>query len=195
MSIYHATFNILGINLPQQNLMATSPNAILALLTFIIPVLINLIDLKFQKEVDSVFQAHPITTHVAIIGLLVFVLTSGIGFTFHSSHLSHTCAAVLRTTIVCSGSLSLASLASLLFPDSWRPLIYLIYALLSLGSLHRLVRKWCEWVHLEIMDKLQTLFIRMQQWHMRSSPATLPLTNMDPAYRVHAEGRVEPQVA
>ncbi|KAL6322433.1 hypothetical protein AAG906_008088 [Vitis piasezkii] len=190
-----STFDGVGTNLQSQpHHISTATNSILALLTFILPVLLALLDLKFQNEPNSVFQAHPKTIKAAVASLLVFALAVGIDFTFHSSHLSRTCAAVLRTSIVCSGSLSLASLASLLFPDSWRPLIYLIYVLLSLGSLHRLVRKWCEWVHQEIMDKLQTLFTRMQQWHVRRSPATLPLTNMDPRYRVHVEGRVDPQV-
>ncbi|RVW63311.1 hypothetical protein CK203_058770 [Vitis vinifera] len=139
MPIYCATFN----RRQQRSLMATSRKAILALLSFILPLLTNLINLKFQNESNSVFQVHPKTTLVAIAGLLVFALSFGIESTFHSFHLSPTCAAVLRTIMVFSGSLSLASLASLLFPDAWRPGIYVIYLLLSLGNcLCGLVRKW-----------------------------------------------------
>ena len=176
MPIYRAAFS----RRQQRSLMATPHKAILALLSFILPLLTNLISLKFQNESNSVFQAHPMTTLVAIAGLLVFALLFGIEPTFHSFHLSPTCAAVLRTTMVFSGFLSLASFASLLFPDAWRPGIYVIYLLLLLGNcLYGLVPKWCEWVQQGMMDKLQTLFTRMQQWPARRSPPILPLTNMD----------------
>ena len=74
--------------------------------------------------------------------LLVFVLTFEIELTFHSSHLSPTCVALLPTAMMFYGSLSLASLASVLLPDALRPLLYAFYALLSLANLHNLVQKW-----------------------------------------------------
>ncbi|KAJ9680163.1 hypothetical protein PVL29_019451 [Vitis rotundifolia] len=176
MLIYRATFN----RRQQRSLMATPRKAILALLSFILPLLTSLINLKFQNQSNSVFQTHPMTTLVAISGLLVFALSFGIESTFHSFHLSPTCAAVLRTTMVFSGFLSLASFASLLFPAAWRPGIYVIYLPLSLGNcLYGLVRKWGEWVQQGMMDKLKTLFTRMQQWPVSRSPPILPLTNMD----------------
>ena len=64
MPIYCATFN----RRQQRSLMATSRKAILALLSFILPLLTNLINLKFQNESNSVFQARPKTTLVAIAG-------------------------------------------------------------------------------------------------------------------------------
>lgn len=87
MPIHYASIiNIVGINLPQQhNPMATPRNAILALLSFILPLLLQLTELKFQNESNSVFEAHPITTKVAIAALLLFALSAGIDFTFHSS--------------------------------------------------------------------------------------------------------------
>ena len=85
--------------------------------------LLALLDLKFQNEPKSVFQAHPKTIKAAGAGLLVFALAVGIDFTFHSTHLSPTCSHLLSTTIMLCGSLSVASLASLLFPDTCRPLI------------------------------------------------------------------------
>ncbi|KAJ9680249.1 hypothetical protein PVL29_019531 [Vitis rotundifolia] len=80
--------------------MPTYLNAILALLTVIVPLLINLTDLKFRKAADSVFQAHPINTKVAVLSLLAFVLAFGIELTFHMCHLSPTCVALLHTTMV-----------------------------------------------------------------------------------------------
>ncbi|RVX00780.1 hypothetical protein CK203_026463 [Vitis vinifera] len=104
--------------------MPTCLSAILALLTFIVPLLINLTDLKFWKEADSVFQVHPINTKVVVLILLAFLLAFGIELTFHTCHLSPTCAALLHTTMVFSGSFSLASLASLLFPGALWPLLF-----------------------------------------------------------------------
>ena len=190
MFIDHATvINILGIDSLQQHnhnhISSTSRNSILPLLSLILPLLLDLINLKFQKEADSVFYAHPITIKVAITGLLVFALAFGIDFTFHSSHLSPTCAALLRTTMVFSGYLSLASLASLLFPDACRPLIYLMYVLLSLSNyLYRLIRKWCE----GMMHKLQTLSTGMTR-----TPC-FPIANMDYYYTSQIEVHVDPQV-
>ncbi|KAJ9680256.1 hypothetical protein PVL29_019538 [Vitis rotundifolia] len=75
--------------------------------------LLNLINLKFQNKPSSAFQAHPITTKVAAAISLVFVLTFGIKFTFHSYSPT-----LLRTAMVTSGSFLLAFLASLLFLDT-----------------------------------------------------------------------------
>ncbi|KAJ9680212.1 hypothetical protein PVL29_019500 [Vitis rotundifolia] len=165
-----------GINLQHQHHNnSTASNSILALLTFILPVLLVLIDFKFKNEPTSVFQTHPITIKVAVANLLAFALAFGIEFTFHPCYLSTTCAALLRTTILFCGFLSVASLASLLFPDAWGPLIYVIYALLSLANMHGLVREWCRWVHQGIMEKLQTVCTGIQQWYVRRSAPLLPL--------------------
>ena len=168
--------NGLGINLQHQHHHnSTTSNPILALLTFILPVLLVLIHFEFKNEPTSVFQAHPITIKVAVANLLVFALAFGVESTFHPSYLSTTCAALLRTTILFCGSLLVASLSSLLFSDAWRPLIYLIYALLSLINLHGLVREWCGRVHHGIMEKLQTVCTGIQQWYVRRSAPLLPL--------------------
>ena len=168
--------NGLGINLQHQHHHnSTTSNPILALLTFILPVLLVLIDFKFKNEPTSVFQAHPITIKVAVANLLVFALAFGVEFTFHPCYLSTTCAALLRTTILFCGSLSVASSSSLLFSDAWRPLIYLFYALLSLINLHGLVREWCGWVHHGIKEKLQIVCTDIQQWYVRRSAPLLPL--------------------
>ncbi|KAJ9680208.1 hypothetical protein PVL29_019496 [Vitis rotundifolia] len=168
--------NGLGINLHYQHHHNSAPSyPILALLTFILPVLLVLIYFKFQNESTSVFQAHPITIKVVVANLLAFALAFGIEFTFHPCCPSTTCAAFLRTTILFCGSLSVASVASILFPDAWRPLIYLIYALLSLANLHGLVREWCGWVHHGLMEKLQAVCTGIQQWYVRRSAPLLPL--------------------
>ena len=179
---------------PQTHHICTGTNPILPLLTLILPVLLALLDLKFQNEHNSVFQAHPIIIKAAVANFLVFALAVGIDFTFHSSHLSPTCSNLLSTTIMFCGSLSVASLASLLFPDVCRPLIYLIYLLLSLGNLHGLIRKWCRWVHQEIMVKLQTVFAGIQQWYVRRNAPLLPLTMRDIHHRAHLGINPQPQL-
>ncbi|KAJ9680211.1 hypothetical protein PVL29_019499 [Vitis rotundifolia] len=166
--------NGLGIN-HQHHHNSTASNSILSLLNLILPVLLVLIDFKFKNEPTSVFQTHPITIKVGVANLLAFALAFEIEFTFHPCYLSTTCAALLRTTILFCGSLSVASLSSLLFSDAWRPLIYLMYALLSLINLHGLVREWCGRVHHGIMEKLQTVCTGIQQWYVRRSAPLLPL--------------------
>ncbi|XP_010661161.1 uncharacterized protein LOC100260757 isoform X2 [Vitis vinifera] len=154
-------------NVQQPDFMPTYLTAILALVAFFVPALLDLIDLKFQKEANSVFEAHPATTMMAFATLLAFVLAFGIDFTFHSSHFSPICAALLRTAMMFSGSLLLASLASLLLPDALRPFLYVFYAFLSLANMHDLLRKCSLWIHLKIMDNLDTVLTAMQQRHMR----------------------------
>ncbi|KAJ9680251.1 hypothetical protein PVL29_019533 [Vitis rotundifolia] len=197
VTVQHLTLNIAGISLQQQrnlipihsavfinnveihhgqhqNRMSTHLTSILAFLSFIVPVLLDLVDLKFGKEAHSVFEAHPTTTKLGIASLLAFVLASELVLIFHTSRLPPTCAALLRTTMVFSASLLLASLASLLFPDALRPHLYVLHALLSLGNLHSLVRKWCRWVHRTIMENLlETAFTGMRrQSHMERRPST-----------------------
>ncbi|KAJ9680213.1 hypothetical protein PVL29_019501 [Vitis rotundifolia] len=171
VTVQHLTLNIVEISLQQRNLipihsavfinnveihhgqhqnrMSTHLTSILALLSFIVPVLLDLVDLN----------------------LLAFVLAFELMLIFRTCRLPTTCAALLRTTMVFSASLSLASLASLLFPDALRPHLYVLYALLSLGNLHSLVRKWCHWVHHTIMDNLLETDMRRQS-HMRRRPST-----------------------
>ena len=143
--------------------MPTYLSAIFALLTIIVPLLINLTDLKFRKEADFVFQAHPINTKVAVLSLLAFVLAFGIELTFHTCHISPTCAALLHTTMVLFGSFSLASLASLLFPGAVWPFLLVIYAFLALSNMQNLVRKWCHWVHHRLIYNLETVLTGMWQ--------------------------------
>lgn len=151
----------------QQNLMPIPAclTPTLALLTLIVPALISLIDLKFQKGSESVFQVHPVTTMVVVVSLLTFVMSLGIVLTFrtyHPSDVASSLAALLHTTVVFSGSLSLASLASLLLPDALRPFLYVCCALLSLGYLLSLVTGHYQEVHQRLMDKLHTLFSGMR---------------------------------
>ena len=197
VTVQHLTLNIVGISLQQQrnlipihsavfinnveihhgqhqNRMSSHLTSILALLSFIVPVLLDFVDLKFKKEAHSVFEAHPTTTKLVIASLIAFVLAFELVLIFHTCRLSPTCAALLRTTMVFFASLSLASLASLLFPDALRPYLCVLYALLSLGNLHSLLRKWCHWVHRTIMDNLpETALTGMRrQWHMRRRSST-----------------------
>ncbi|KAL6322051.1 hypothetical protein AAG906_003195 [Vitis piasezkii] len=99
--------------------------------------------------------------------LLAFVLAFGIALTFNT-YLSPTPIATLYTAMMSSTSLSLTSLASLMFPNIVQPLLYVFYALLSLSNLHSPVEKGFQWVHHRIMEKLHIVLTRMQLWNMRS---------------------------
>ena len=167
-------------NVQQPSFMPTYLTAILALVAFFVPALLDLIDLKFQKEGNSVFEAHPATTMMAFATLLAFVLAFGIDFTFRSSQFSPICAALLRTAMMFSGSLLLASLASLLLPDALRPFLYVFYAFLSLANMRDLLRKCSLWIHLKIMDNLDTVLTAMRQRHMRrrGTPSIIPMSTI-----------------
>ena len=73
-----------------------------------------------------------------------------------------------------SNNNGISSLFTLRFSSTMWPYLYVLYALLSLGNLHSLLRKWCHWVHHTIMDNLpKTALTGMRrQWHMRRRPST-----------------------
>ncbi|RVW11900.1 hypothetical protein VitviT2T_022864 [Vitis vinifera] len=143
---------------------ATMLNAFLVLLSFMVTVLLHLINLRFQKEADSVFQALPKTTKLTFAILIAFGWTCGIAM-WADDELYPAWAARIIIAMVFFACLFVASLASLAFPD----------ALPSLG-------RSCQRLGKRIIDKLRSLFTRIRQFCLKRNPPVLPLTKLDTGY-------------
>ncbi|XP_048229388.1 uncharacterized protein LOC125369944 [Ricinus communis] len=137
---FNITYNIQ--NGQQQLITSTSLHAILA---FIVPVLLNFIEIKCQGSSKSPFETHPVTTQFAIASLLAYCIAYGVELAFPS----RLCQAIMRII----GSCSLASLASLLLPDAARPVPYVLYTLPVMGKLNGVATKLCRWIHQRFLLK------------------------------------------
>ncbi|PON67549.1 hypothetical protein PanWU01x14_101860 [Parasponia andersonii] len=147
---FHFVYNIPTTNYfrPQQLMVPNSPHPIV---TFVIPVILNLIELKCQCRGNSPFDTNPITMWVSLSSLLAYCFAYGIEMRYssrlHSPNYSdHT---TIRRTSSLFGSLCLASLTSILLPEM-KPLLYSLYGLLSMGDMLRsydnvnMVWKWID---------------------------------------------------
>ena len=145
---------------------ATELSAFLVLLSFMVTVLLQLINLRFQKEADSVFQALPKTTKVTFAILIVLGWICGFAI-WVDDELYPAWAARITIAMVFFACLFVASLASLVFPD-------------ALPSLSRS----CQRLGKRIIDKLRSLFARIRQYHLKRNSPVLPLTKLDAGYPV-----------
>ncbi|ONI23289.1 hypothetical protein PRUPE_2G180200 [Prunus persica] len=120
-SFIYVTFNILLINLAQQ-VPAPASTSTQAILAFIVPILLTFIQIKFQPLTSSPFETHHAATMIAIASLLAYSLAVGarLRFPTHSPTYS-------RFAVRFSGLLSVASLLSLLFSDSWHHVPYMVF--------------------------------------------------------------------
>ncbi|KAI6677254.1 hypothetical protein NL676_038050 [Syzygium grande] len=111
-----------------------------AILSIIIPALLNFITVKYQGRPNSPFETHPITTFFSIFALLVYCSLSLVA---HLSAFNTVCGArIFRFLTIISFSLSIALPTSLLFPGLSFLLLYLpLLILLSTPYLCGLVQK------------------------------------------------------
>uniref|UniRef100_A0A2C9UK81 Uncharacterized protein n=1 Tax=Manihot esculenta TaxID=3983 RepID=A0A2C9UK81_MANES len=158
------------LNIGEQQLRSTSLHAIFA---FIVPVLVAFIDIKCQATTKSPFETHPITIKIAIACLLAYCIAYGFELAF-CARLSQANARICQVTVAIFGSFALASLASILFPDSAQAL-YAFYTFLLVGELYGPARKLCSWVRRRVVN---ATFDFLTPSLRRTSP-TLPLTFMD----------------
>ena len=149
-SSFNVVYNIPTTNYfqPQQLIVPNSPHPIV---TFVIPVILNLIELKCQCRGNSPFDTNPITMWFSVAFLLAYSLAYGIELRFSSrlrsaNYPDHM---TIRRTSSLFGSLCLASLTSILLPKM-KPLLYSFYVLLSIGDVLqsygniKIVWKWIE---------------------------------------------------
>lgn len=113
----------------QQNRINASASAH-GILAFLFPILLAFLQLKISVEVASpssdLFQTRPIISMLSVSSLLAYCLALGASLGFPCYARSFRIAAVFL------GSLSVASLASLLLPHNLFPLPYIIYVLVIL---------------------------------------------------------------
>ncbi|KAF7139433.1 hypothetical protein RHSIM_Rhsim07G0111900 [Rhododendron simsii] len=117
-------------------------------LAFIVPVLLSLLQIKYQGNQISPFETHPISMVIFVASLLLYC------FGYHAKSRWPTYALVISHGMVAFGSLSVVSLASILFPNSFRPVLYFLYVLVTAAELLKLLK----WVHRKIVGMLPSQF-------------------------------------
>lgn len=128
-----------------------------ALLAFIIPVLINLIQVKYQGNQTSPFATHLKSMGVAVVSLLLYCLAYDAETRVTSSPLRPTYAWIPARAMAVFGSLSMASLASILVPDSLGPILSFLCVFFMAGD--------------QLMLRLQ----RLLRWKIRGRQTILPV--------------------
>ncbi|KAI8546619.1 hypothetical protein RHMOL_Rhmol07G0133200 [Rhododendron molle] len=118
-----------------------SVNSCHTVLAFIVPVLLSLLQIKYQGNQISPFETHPISMVIFVASLLLYCLG------YHAKVRWPTYALVVSRGMVVFGSLSVVSLATILFPDSLGPVLYMLYVLFTAAELLKLLK----WVHRKIM--------------------------------------------
>ncbi|KAF7846986.1 hypothetical protein BT93_L3511 [Corymbia citriodora subsp. variegata] len=159
--------------LPQTNIWdfpAFTPHH--AILAFLVTILINLVEVKYQGNRASPFDTRPFATSLTIFCLLFYCSLS---FVAHLSLVPDCCARALLILMVLTASLLVASLTSLLFPSSFHYFPYLLlFVLLSVVLLYRLTQNLCMWVQ----QKIASIFVSMfRSWRLhvvRAAPPLLP---------------------
>lgn len=128
---------------------AAATASFLSLFGFAFAVILNFLQLKYQGDNQpDPFQTHPITMLLAVSSLLIFCCIYGLNQRFSSHSLYQSCDGVVRTAMVFFPLLSLLSTASVLFPDSVRPVLYALCVLISAGE-------WLQWIFQKIKNQLR----------------------------------------
>ncbi|BFG22087.1 hypothetical protein CerSpe_083610 [Prunus speciosa] len=146
------TSNLLLINLARQYLPAASTHSILA---FIVSVLVALIQIKFPgiSMLSSPFETHRTTTMVAIVSLLAYSSAVAARLRFPTYSPTNFLLAIMFSAL-----LSVASLISLLVPDSWHHIPYVIF------------------IFYYLMAEGLGLLQKLCQRHVTRTPTLLPVT-------------------
>lgn len=143
---------------------------------FIVPVLLNFIEVKYQGKPESPFDTHSFTTSVAIFCLLFY---SSLALVAHLSFAPACCARAFHILMMLAALLLVASLATLLFQGPIRPFPYLLFSvLLSIVLLHGLARKLYVWVQNKIV-LMSVRVSRSRRLHGGRALPLLPCTVMD----------------
>ncbi|KAF8020576.1 hypothetical protein BT93_G1111 [Corymbia citriodora subsp. variegata] len=114
------------------------------ILTFIVPVLINFIEIKYQGKSVSPFDTHPITIFLSIFNLLLYCSLS-LPFVTYLPAFNTACSVhISQFLMMFSFYLSIALLSSLLFQGFsifllYMPLMILLYATFMHSLVHKLL--------------------------------------------------------
>ncbi|KAL7165053.1 hypothetical protein ACSBR2_040858 [Camellia fascicularis] len=130
----------------QQQELSTSSASYHSILAFIAPVLLNFMQIKYQKMEISPFQTHPKSMGVAIANLFLYC------FVYDAELRSSSSQTYARHGMVVFGWLGLVSMASFLLADSLGPLLYSLCLLFSAGEfLCRGLKMQWNWLHNQIV--------------------------------------------
>lgn len=107
-------------------------------MSVIIPTLLTLLQLKYQATAKTPFTTHPYTMNTAVVTAFGYYLACIAQLTYSSSPrltgFTHHC-------MVWFGTVSVASIASVFFYDSMRPLLYFFSVLMSSGEIFHMVNQ------------------------------------------------------
>ncbi|KAF7149213.1 hypothetical protein RHSIM_Rhsim03G0061900 [Rhododendron simsii] len=149
-----------------------------AIYEFVLPVLISFLKLKYQGLDSTPFETHPKTMFVSIASLLLYSLACDYELRLISSMRTPPAYAnVLLCGAVVLGSLPLVSLASVIFPDRIRPVLFLLYVLFSAGVMvnFRLVQvPWWNYIRRRTQGNLATTQRRIRQALIYSGSSAAP---------------------
>ncbi|KAJ6912498.1 hypothetical protein NC651_015035 [Populus alba x Populus x berolinensis] len=112
-----------------------TPNSTHAIFTFIVPVLLCFLEFMYQGKDYSPFDTHPITMWIGLTCVIAYCVVYGVEISCVKYFKSPVYASAARGGAMLFGSLSVASLASILFPDCMQPILYLLCTLFSLWEL------------------------------------------------------------
>nr|GMD00355.1 hypothetical protein TEA_005570 [Ipomoea batatas] len=121
-----------------------NPNDANSILAFLTSLLLNFLVLKFQSLDTTPFNTHTKTTYVSITAFLGYVMARATQLRL-SSWLRYrpTYAYVVDHFVLAFGSLAVVSLASLLFPDRARPVLYVLSVLiLAAEPVYKTIREY-----------------------------------------------------
>lgn len=121
------------------------PHAIFA---FVIPNLLDLLILKFQNQDKSPFETHPKTVSFGVLCVLLYCLAYDLHQRLSLPRLSPMLACLVHHCALFFGYMTIASLVSLLLPDSASPAIYVGHVALAVG---------CPLLHL-VYQRIRGLF-------------------------------------
>ncbi|KAL3497536.1 hypothetical protein ACH5RR_040268 [Cinchona calisaya] len=150
--------------IPQSHDIASSLQAIF---TFIISVLFSFLQLKYKGKEESPFETHPKTMFLAIASFFSYCISYDaklrISANVHDSYTNYKW--FINSTMVFFGSLSLASLSSVLLPESLCLLVFSLSILFSLCQLRlpsRIQTIW-KWLKLRAAINIRDKFYDQPQ--------------------------------
>ncbi|KAL3497531.1 hypothetical protein ACH5RR_040263 [Cinchona calisaya] len=123
-----------------------------AIFIFLVSLLLNFLQIKYQGKAESPFETHPKAMFVAIVTLFLYCLSYDAKVRFSKIHQN---VSFVNISMAIFGPLSLAALSSVLLPEFLGPQVLFSVALLySLCQLSRseIEGTW-KWIH-EVIKKI-----------------------------------------
>lgn len=111
----------------------------LTIFSFVLPILLNFLVLKYQNQDKSPFQTRPKTVLLGILSLILYCFCYDYLQRIRMHGRPAVLAHVFHHCVLFFGYLAMATLASLLLPDSASPAFYAFYITLSVSDLLYLV--------------------------------------------------------